>query len=316
MSSEVLSLLSNNPEMEALLLRIVEWEKDHPAKTQYDGFSWFDVHGDPRTLNTLVARGVLNVVFKSNKSTGYRLADVDSVEEALGQYQGLTRLPDEAETDIPPDLFKVIVGHEEKKDIIQRSISAQQPVHCLLWGSVASAKTLFLEELARLGRSHFCVGSNLSKAGIFDVLFNERPRYLIMDEVDKIDDSENLSCLLSLMERGLVTETKFRRLRSLKLRTWVFASANNVARIPTELMSRFSKLRFQDYTPEEFLEISVSVLKEREHVPDLTALYIGNKVLQEFRSRDVRDCVRIARLLRNMTKEEVDTVVGILKRQL
>jgi len=318
----VLSLLSEKPELEKLLLDIVEWEKAHPAQSQstegptYDGFQWFDVHGDPRTLNLLVTRGVLNVVFKSNKATLYRLPNLAEAEKALEAYQGLVRPPEEGESEIPPDLFRIIIGHDEKKEILNRSIRAERPVHGLLWGSVASAKTLFLEELSRLGRSHFVVGSNLSEAGLFEVLFNERPRYLILDELDKINSSEDLSCLLSLMERGRVTETKYRRHRSLQLKTWVFASANTIARIPPELMSRFLKLHFQDYMPEEFLEVSVAVLREREQVPETVALYIADKVMKDLRSRDVRDCCKIARLLKRHTREEADYVLSIVKRQV
>jgi len=313
--SSVLSLLSDKPELERLLLDILEWEKAHPPQNEYDGFQWFDVHGDPRTLNTLVTKGVLNVVFKSNKACLYRLVSIADVEKALADYQGLVRPPEEEEAEIPPDLFRVIIGHDQKKEILNRSICAEQPVHGLLWGSLASAKTLFLEELARLGRSHFIIGSNLSKAGLFELLFNERPRYLILDELDKIDDSENLSCLLSLMERGLVSETKYRRHKSLRLKTWVFASANNVARIPPELMSRFLKLHFLDYTPDEFLEVAVSVLKERESVPEPIALYIADKVMRELRSRDVRDAVKVARLLKTPSREEVDHIVEIVRKQ-
>jgi len=311
-----LNLLSEKPELEKLLLDIIEWEKAHPQQNQYDGFQWHEVHGDPRTLNLLVTKEVLNVVFKSNKATCYRLSNAEDVEKALADYQGLVRPPELEETAVPPDIFNVIVGHDEKKEILNRSITAEKPVHLILWGSVASAKTLFLEELSRLGRSHYIVGSNLSKAGIFEVLFNERPRYLIVDECDKIDESENLSCLLSLMERGIIAETKYRRHRSLRLKTWVFASANSVSKIPPELMSRFQKLRFYDYTPEEFLEVSVTVLRERENIPETLALHIADRVMRDLHTRDVRDTVKVARLLKKKTREEIDYIIDILKRQV
>ena len=140
-----------------------------------------------------------------------------------------------------------------------------------LFGSPASAKTLMLEELARLPGSKYVLGSNLSKAGLFEVLFNERPRYLILDELDKVDDEDNLSALLSLTERGGITETKYRRYRMVKLKTWVFASANRLDRLPPELLSRFTKLRFRDYTDEEFLEVAVKVLASREGVAESLA---------------------------------------------
>lgn len=311
----VTKLLNANPDLELLLRDIVAWEKAHPPKEEYDGFAWHDVHGDPRTLNSLVTRKLLNIVFKSNKYVAYRLADREAVEQALEEYQTNERLPLEEPQEIPKDLFNVIVGHQDKKDLIMRAINAGSPVHALLWGSPASAKTLFLEELGRLPNAQFIMGSNLSAAGIFDILFNERPHYLVLDELDKIEDSANLSCLLSLMERGRITETKYHRHRTLILKTWVFAAANSIVRIPIELLSRFTKLHFKDYTPDEFLEVSAAVLTEREGTNEALALYMAKKVLEELRSRDVRDAVRITRLLKAQSKEEVDHIVEMLKKQ-
>jgi ATP-dependent Lon protease len=43
----------------------------------------------------------------------------------------------------------------------------------------------------------------------------------------------------------------------------VGAFANRLDRLPPELLSRFTKLRFRDYTEEEFLEVAVKVLTSR-----------------------------------------------------
>jgi len=311
-----LTLLSHDSDgsMKKILETILEWENAHPPKNEYDGFSWFECYADPRTLNSLVTRRILKVVFKSNKSVAYRAIDLKAIEKALADYEGSFTQETLAE-EIPPDLFKMIVGHEDKKNIIMRSISAEKPVHCLLWGSVASAKTLTLEDLARLPRSRFILGSSLTRAGLFDVLFNERPRYLIIDELEKIGDIENLSALLSLMHKGYVTETKYKRHRTVRLKTWVFGSANDISRLPKELLSRFALLRFRDYTDDEFREVTVNVLREQEDIPENLAVYIAEKVLRELNSRDVRDAVRCSRLLKTKTKEEVDAIISILKRQ-
>lgn len=685
----VLVLLSHDPDgsVKKLLETIVEWEKNHPPKDQYDGFSWYDVFGDARTLNSLVTRRILRVVLKTNKYCCYRTLNMAALEKALADYEGAFTQETLAEEQIPSDLFKMIVGHEDKKNIIMRSISAEKPVHCLLWGSVASAKTLTLEDLARLPRSRFILGSSLTRAGLFDVLFNERPRYLIIDELEKIDDIENLcfsedtqvltdngwkqfnqvaegdivltfnvsnhvleyqpvlrkwvsdyegdmfhllgryadllvsphhriiterqtsrngrhinvteiveaqqlfggmhqrhekyekarslydgggmsqraimtsigvgagtvsrwvngitepkkrntlygwvrvpvsgkytiiesipddiirvvgwvvtegwsrygkylgisqsvkntlnveeidsllqrleleysrrvdkngvvrwevrnivdpifkdllrephriprrvlvgcssrqlrilyetlmkgdgymeknrriyytindglvddvqelcvkgqlrstvsfrnfetmlsgrrysnktkniritertyayftihkenyrgvigcvttengtvvarrngkvcitgnSALLSLMHKGYVTETKYKRHRTVRLKTWVFGSANDISRLPKELLSRFALLRFRDYTDDEFREVTVNVLREQEDIPENLAVYIAEKVLRELNSRDVRDAVRCSRLLKTKTKEEIDSIISILKRQ-
>jgi len=313
----VLTLLSHDTDdsMKKLLETIVDWEKTHTPKNDYDGFAWSDVYADPRTLNSLVTRRILRVVFKSNKYCAYRAFDSASLEKALADYEGSFTQEAIAEEAFPPDLFKIITGHSDKIDIIVRSLNAERPVHVLLWGSVASAKTLTLEELSRLPHSRFILGSSLTKAGIFDVLFNERPRYLIIDELDKIDDAENLSALLSLMHKGYISETKYRRHRTFRLKTWVFASANDITRLPRELLSRFVLLRFRDYTDDEFREVSVDVLREQENTPENLALYIAQKVLSELNSRDVRDTIKVSRLLKEKTKDEVDRIIDIMRKQ-
>jgi Holliday junction DNA helicase RuvB len=301
-------------ELERLLQDMLKWEREHPTQTQYDGFEWYMVHGDARTLNSLVTRRILEIRMKTNKTCNYRLSNVNAVERAVCDYQGMAT-PQEETAEIPPDLFDIVIGHDDKKDILIRSIGSDRPVPCLLHGSPASAKTLMLEELSRLPGSKFVLGSNLSKAGLFEVLFSERPKYLILDELDKVDDEDNLSALLSLTERGLLTETKYRRYRMVKLKTWVFASANRIDRLPPELLSRFTKLRFRDYTDEEFLEVAVKVLTSREGVAESLAEYIADKTMRVLNSRDVRDPVRIARLLKTRDKEDIDHIVDVLSKQ-
>jgi len=317
--NSALSYLSDDRDgdRERLLWEIVNFE-ENPPEREYpiSGFEWYEVHGDARTLNSLVTRGILNIVFKTNKSCSYETADLEAIKRALNDYRGLIQ-PSEEEEYIPPDLFDIIISHEGKKELIMRSISADEPVHFLLHGVPASAKSLMLEELNRLPRSKFILGSNLSKAGLYDVLLNEKdkPRFLVIDELDKIDDQSNLAALLSLMERGIITETKFKRHRRMKLKCWVFASANKIDRIPVELMSRFVTLNFKPYSDAEFIDVCVNVLTKREGMNESIALYITKKVLDELGSRDVRDACKIARLMKGDTKTEVDHVVGILSKQ-
>jgi Holliday junction DNA helicase RuvB len=302
-------------EIERLLPDMLQWEREHPPQAEYDGFEWYEVHGDIRTLNSLVTRKILEIRMKTNKTCNYRLTDTKAVERAISEYQGMTSQPEET-AEIPPDLFDIVIGHDDKKDVLMRSITSDRPVHCLLYGSIASAKTLMLEELARLPRSKLVLGSNLSKAGLFELLFNERPKYLIIDELEKVDDENNLAALLSLMERGLLTETKYRRYRRLQLKTWVFASANKIDRIWPELLSRFSaKLRFRDYTDKEFFEVVVNVLTAREGLTESTSANIADVTLKDLNSRDVRSAIGVSRLLKTKDKADVDHIVSILSRQ-
>mgnify|MGYP001028755115 CR=1 FL=1 len=80
-------------------------------------------------------------------------------------------------------------------------------------------------------------------------------------------------------------------------------------------MSRFLLLKFKPYTDNEFLDVAVNVLTKRESTNESIALYISKKVMDDLRSRDVRDAIKVARLMKGDTKTEVDHIVGILKRQ-
>ena len=136
--SATLQILSSDAkgEIETLLQDMLQWEREHPTQTQYDGFEWYMVHGDARTLNSLVTRRILEIRMKTNKTCNYRLTDTNAVERAICDYQGMAT-PQEETAEIPPDLFDIIIGHDDKKDIVTRSIASDRPVPCLLHGSPA-----------------------------------------------------------------------------------------------------------------------------------------------------------------------------------
>jgi Holliday junction DNA helicase RuvB len=73
-------------------------------------------------------------------------------------------------------------------------------MHLLLTGSPGSTKTMFLIELMRHYKtSYFVVGSNTTKAGLVNQLFEKRPKYLLIDELEKMSITDQTS-LLHLME--------------------------------------------------------------------------------------------------------------------
>lgn len=307
-----------DPEVREILKKAIIVQQNHMAKygyktvTDYLGFQWFEVQAAPQTLNKLVRLGILEVGYKSNKAKHYRIPDIEKLKQLLQMTEIQETTIDTPQTTIPNDLFNIIIGHDDVKEILWKSINSNCTVHVLLHGSPASAKSLFLEELARLPNSRFVLGSSLSKAGLLQVLFEQKPRYLIIDEIDKISDEDNLSALLSLMERGTVTETKYRRQRSINLLTNVYAAGNRIDTLPRELLSRFITLRFKDYTPDEFMEVAVKVLTDREKTPPPIAIHIAESVLRKLLSRDPRDAVKVARLLTQPSKEEVDRIMEIL----
>ena len=314
----LLSLLTSDEsgEMADLLRRIVEWERENPSESPYHGWEWHMVAGDPRVLNKLVVLQVVKITLKTNRATNYRLVNGQAVEKALEDAAKLTAKPaEEVEVEIPDSILDLVIGHEEKKEIIMRALKSKERTNLLFHGSVASAKSLMLECLSQLPGAKFILGSTASKAGLFELIYNEEPRFLILDEVDKVTSAEDMSCLLSLMERGFIAETKWARHRTKRLNTKVIAACNRTDKFSPELLSRFIKLRFRDYTDDEFIDVSAKVLSQREGLPMGLAVYIADQALKKLKTKDVRDAIKTARLLREHTRQDADRVIDILSRQ-
>ena len=195
-------------------------------------------------------------------------------------------------------LFDDIVGYEDVKELFKMAIKAERPVHLLLCGPPASAKSLFMRSLTKLERSYYAVGSSSTKSGIFDYLFEYRPRYFIVDELEKMNKKDQAS-LLNLMESGILTELKHKQQMTSQLKTWVFASCNSTDKLLPPLLTRFRDIHFKPYTEEEFVEIVVNILDREEGIDRDIALIIADSVFNRLKSSNIRECVRIARLAKN-----------------
>jgi Holliday junction DNA helicase RuvB len=209
----------------------------------------------------------------------------------------------------PEPLFENIVGYSEVKRLFHLSLSSERPVHLLLVGPPASAKTLFMLECMRLERSYFTLGSHSTKSGMIDYLFDKRPRYLIVDEIEHMPMKDQ-TALLSLMEAGIISETKFQKTRNTHLKTWVFASSNATDRMLTPLLSRFVVLHFKQYSFGSFHEVCAHMLSREGITPDVAAA-IAEAVWIKLKSKDIRDCIKIGRLAK--TKEDVEWIVQTLR---
>ena len=209
----------------------------------------------------------------------------------------------------PEPLFESIVGYSDIKRLFQMSLSSDKPVHILLVGPPASAKTLFMLECMKLERSHFTLGSHSTKSGMIDYLFEKRPRYLIIDEIEHMPMKDQ-TALLSLMETGIVSEMKFQKTRNTQLKTWIFATSNGTERMLTPLLSRFVVLHFKQYTFGSFQEVCTHILG-REGVTVDVAMAIAEAAWMKLKSKDIRDCIKLGRLAK--TKEDVEWIAHTLK---
>ncbi len=66
------------------------------------------------------------------------------------------------------------------------AINANEPIHIMIIGPSASAKTIFMKCLMTLSNSCFVDGSNMTNSGMIDYIFNKNVKYLLIDEIDKI----------------------------------------------------------------------------------------------------------------------------------
>jgi MoxR-like ATPase len=155
-----------------------------------------------------------------------------------------------------------------------------------------------MRALTRLERSYYAVGTSSTKSGIFDYLFEHRPRYFIIDELEKMNKKDQAS-LLNLMESGILSELKHNQKRSTQLKTWVFASCNGTDKLLPPLLTRFRDIHFKPYTEEEFTEIVVNVLDKEEGIDRDIALLIADGVYNRLKSSNIRECIRVARLAKN-----------------
>lgn len=245
----------------------------------------------------------------------YILTDRSEVKEGLAEVEQARQLLEEKvelvldEKEFPEDLFDVIEGYDDLKKFFFMTMAADDPVHSLLIGAPGTAKSIFLMELERLG-GRFITAGTATKVGIRDIIYDELPRLLILDEIDKIDSSGDLSSLLTWMESGRIIITKHGLKDEKQGKGWVFAAANTMRGLPPELLDRFQVFHIQPYSTEEFIRVVKGYLTKRMNVPEEHAQYIAEKV-QEF-SVSVRQAIRLAKLAK--TKEEVDDLLEVIKK--
>ena len=200
-------------------------------------------------------------------------------------------------------IFDQIIGHHDIKEIFIMAVASQRPNHILLVGPPGTSKTMFLEKILKRYRdkAYFTLGAHSSKAGMLNTLFEKRPRYLLVDEIEHMPIHDQ-TILLSLMQSGIISETKVRKTRSTQLKTWVFATSNGTRKLSEALLSRFMVIELEKYSYQEFKDISVQLLVNsvgEEEVEFDLANTIAEEVYKNFKNPNIRDVTKIGRIARN-----------------
>lgn len=278
-----------------LLTTIAEFEGTHDMEKEYKiGWGWRHIKIWPATLSRLFKDGYLENVFKSNSFTGYRLSELGNAMVKKAAAEPI-ETPQNQQLSLSDDLFEDIIGHDDVKELLRASLMAEKPVHVLLAGPPALAKTLFLWDIEKTAgeKAIWLVGSATSKAGLWDLVAEKQPQIILIDELDKMNAADT-AALLSVMEGGRLVRAKKGRKLDLNNPVWVIAASNRLDILSPELRSRFAIRRLNPYSREEYLIVVKGVLVRRENISPETAEIIAQRL--DGISQDVRDSIRVARL--------------------
>jgi len=291
-----------------LLHEIAKFEDSQNMEELRMGWSWRHVRIWPATLSRLFKDGYLENVFRSNSYTGYRLSDLGKKLAAGVETEGSNEVSSEP---IPAEgLFGDIIGHEDVKELLIACLMAEKPVHVLLAGPPALAKTLFLWDIERAGgeRAIWLVGSATSKAGLWDLVAERQPQVILIDELDKMNTADT-AALLSMMEGGRLVRAKKGRELDLSNPLRVIAASNRLHMLSPELRSRFAIRQMNPYRRPEYLTVVRGVLVRRENLNQELAEEIARRL--DGLSQDVRDAIRVARLAPQLGVEKaIELLLG------
>jgi len=276
-----------------LLQEIANFEDSHDLEKEFKiGWSWRHVRIWPATLSRLFKDGYLENVFKSNSYTGYRLSELG---RAVIAHRDVPQTPQDAKIALPDDLFEDIIGHDDIKELLRACLLAEKPVHVLLAGPPALAKTLFLWDIERAAgeKAIWLVGSATSKGGLWDKIADRQSQIILIDELHTMNAADTAG-LRSIMEGGRLVRTKVGRELDLFNPVRVVAACNRLLGLSPELISRFAVRKIEAYSRSDYLTVVKGVLVRREDVKPELAEEIARRL--DGRTQDVRDAVRVARL--------------------
>ena len=117
--------------------------------------------------------------------------------------------------------------------------SDREPVHVILDGPPASAKSMFLLQMQKkLEDTYYVDCTNASGPSMIEYLFKNDVKYLLLDEVEKMSNSDQ-NVLLNVMETGILTSTKVRKTATKEMNLSVYATTNDIDVISKPFRSRF-----------------------------------------------------------------------------
>ena len=201
-----------------------------------------------------------------------------------------------------------VIGYDDLKKLLTKCLVVKDSCNVLLSGPPSSSKTIFLLSIQKeASNACFIDAANASGPGLVDYLFdNPDTQVICIDEIDKLKKSDQ-TVLLNLLETGILSSTKVRKTRSIRMEgVKVFATSNDVDRLIGPLRSTFLELELPEYTWENFLQITKKLLQNRHGLDEITSTKIGHVVWSQLKTRDIRDVLTIAKLTKS--SEDVEFI--------
>lgn len=317
-------LLDNQDYLEGLA-KIIEYEEENDKDNHFTDkagsrseWEYSDVGMHPSRINKLVTEGIVDKIYSSQSSTKYALNDFEEAKKAYAKLPS----PDESgnvveevdhdfpdKGDLPEKLFDEVLGYDDVKWLFKRGLTTDEITNFLMVGPPGSAKTVFLLSIRDHLEDASFVTARSTSAGFVDKMFEQKPKYMLIDELDDTPE-ETQEALSSYTETGILSETKHDKDREMKINTKTLASANNISDVQGHIENRFTTLHFEPYSKDEYIEVCEHVLPMKEGTDTEESRDIARAVWDLRGEGDVRQAIQVARL----SEGDPERVVSVLKK--
>lgn len=307
--TDIERFIRENPDYRDMLKKLVEYQKEHIDQWKekeekldistppFFGFEYGDVSIHPAKLGKLLSEGILFKTYSSsNKPTQYRIKDIEKVEEALEEKRKDLEPIEDVEVDLSTfdKLIEVREIDRRVKKVMERA-SKKPGIHVALIGGPGTGKSLIASCIEESTRSAWISGTDMTKASLRDELIQTRPRFVLLDELDKFSSKEPVQLLSEPMsDQTLTVQTSGKEVERLDMPINVFATGNRMT-FPSNIEDRFLPLHLPQYSDEEFRELILTGFPKNERIDKNIAEAVVDEALEEG-VKSYRRCRAVARM--------------------